>query len=256
MANRVWSPIARKVPRPRDVKNRTKPYGIMVHCTGSSIVEEAKKHNTDPLEYAAAYYSTPGHNFPNYLIGWDNGDIWQIAADTEISWHCAWADWEIKAYREGNWRNFIEANLQPTAAGAETYKAWDDVWKPLGYNSPARIPSIISNNAARTPNNAYVGIELLSKTPYPEAQYDSLAKLIIDLCLRWSIPVTDQHLPAIRLPSIYILGHQDMSPCRRWLRSGKGWDPGPLDWDKLSMWTAKRTNLTGWYDQLISAPNG
>lgn len=58
--------------------------------------------------------------------------------------------------------------------------------------------------------NAYsIGIELVNrndgKDPYSEFQYETCARLVADICHRWSIPVDRQH----------IVGHYEISPGRK-----------------------------------------
>ena len=88
MPQSSWSPIATRIVNPRDVKDRPKPHGVIVHTTGSGIVLTAQNKGADPLEYTLAFYSNPKNNFSHYLIGW-NGEIIQIAADTERAWQAA-----------------------------------------------------------------------------------------------------------------------------------------------------------------------
>ena len=66
-------------------------------------------------------------------------------------------------------------------------------------------------------NNASIGIEIDNngKTPYPDAQIDSLIVLLRDLTTR------------LRIPPTQIIGHSDLAPTRKI-------DPGPLfPWKRL-----------------------
>ncbi len=66
-------------------------------------------------------------------------------------------------------------------------------------------------------NNASIGIEIDNngKTPYPDAQIDSLIALLRDLTTR------------LRIPPAQVIGHSDLAPTRKI-------DPGPLfPWKRL-----------------------
>ena len=79
-------------------------------------------------------------------------------------------------------------------------------------------------------NNASIGIEIDNngKTPYPDAQIDSLIVLLRDLTQR------------LRIPPAQIIGHSDLAPTRKI-------DPGPLfPWKRLhdagfGLWPADPT---------------
>ena len=79
-------------------------------------------------------------------------------------------------------------------------------------------------------NNASIGIEIDNngKTPYPDAQIDSLIVLLRDLTTR------------LRIPPTQIIGHSDLAPTRKI-------DPGPLfPWKRLhdagfGLWPADPT---------------
>ena len=76
------------------------------------------------------------------------------------------------------------------------------------------------------PNNYSIGIECLSlgaKTPdpkvYTDQMYDSLNRLIDNLCEKYMIPRSRE----------FILGHEDVNPVARF-----GWDPNSgFEWDRL-----------------------
>ncbi|KAF1712709.1 N-acetylmuramoyl-L-alanine amidase [Pseudoxanthomonas kalamensis DSM 18571] len=67
-------------------------------------------------------------------------------------------------------------------------------------------------------NSASIGIEIDNdgKSPYPQAQIETLLKLLDDLCTRWQIPRSQ------------VIGHSDLAPRRKV-------DPGPLfPWKQLA----------------------
>jgi N-acetyl-anhydromuramyl-L-alanine amidase AmpD len=208
----------------RDVADRSIPvFGIAVHCTGSGIVSKALAHGADPFEYALGYYLRPESYFAHYLIDFD-GTIGQIADEHERAPHIGLTAADRDAYLSGRWKKKL-----PKAF----VSAWTARWPQ--YRSPSHL------YPGRSPNNAYVGMELLvwqegcagePRTPgakYTTTQHDAAAALAADVARRWA-------LPAGWPSSGRLACHEDISPLTR-TSKGQGWDPGVLraapwfDWD-------------------------
>lgn len=257
---KVWSPLATPATHPRDVSDRTRPAGIIVHTTGSGIVDTARRAAADPLEFAVSFYTSRDNAFAHYLVG-HNGEIVQIAADTEKAWQAAWKSWEQQAYRDGSWitkwaRDYADAVVPVPDS---FYQSWQDRWNPLGFQSPAGLVDKVAGSKRSQPNSTFCGVELLDAKPFTPAQYNSLAKLVLDLSIRWAIPITYNGVQAsppytATLPSPYLLGHEDVCPARRYKRvnraTGAGWDPGghfswPMLLQRVIYWASK--DLREWY---------
>lgn len=257
MATIPWSPLATRASKPRDVKNRARPLGVLVHTTGSGIVDAAKRAKTDPLEVATSFYCSKENNFAHYLIGWD-GTIIQIAAETEKAWQAAWEPWEEQAYKDKTWSRKWAKDYkdQVTEVPPTFYKSWFSRWPK--FKSPVELLERIGGPRT-TPNSAFIGIELLDKKPFTLEQYDSLAKLAIDIGIRWYIPFTYdgiQDLPPFTatLPTPFMCGHEDVCPARRYKKRSKetgiGWDPGenfswPTLLSRVNSWSVE--DLSKWY---------
>jgi len=214
-----------QVERMRDVADRSIPvFGIAVHCTGSGIVTKALAHGADPFEYALAYYLRPESYFAHYLIDFD-GTIAQIADEHERAPHIGLTALDRDAYLSGRWKNRL-----PRAY----VSAWTARW--AGYASPSHL------YPGRSPNNAYVGMEMLvwqhgcagkprtAGAKYTTAQHDAAAALAADIARRWE-------LPAAWRRSGRLACHEDITPLTR-TSNGQGWDPGVVraaspwfDWD-------------------------
>ena len=213
------SPLATLVPNPRDVADRTEPvFGLVVHTTGSGIVEQAIKLLAQPLEHAVAYYMKPDSYFAHYVIGWD-GHIVQIADEKERAPHVGFA--ERAKYLDGSWEKALPFDL---------VALWQRRWP--GYKSPAHLfpgPSV---------NNVYVGCELLplpKKDPvyglYTLEQHQAVVMLAVDIGERWGLP--DRWWRTSRL-----LGHEDLNPLTRSTKKPPaGWDPGGLRADPWFQWS-------------------
>ena len=204
-----------QVDHERDVQDRTiSVYGVAIHCTGSSIVDKALKEGADCLEYAIAYYLRPDSYFAHYVIGFD-GTIAQIADEHERAMHIGLLAADRSAYLGGTWK-------------ARLPRAFVDAWV-------ARWPAQKSPShlyPGPSPNNAYVGIELLvwnDRCPgsphgaglrYTTAQHDAAAVLASDIAGRWQLPAGWQDTGRLAC-------HEDISPLTRTNKAG-GWDPGVL----------------------------
>lgn len=218
------SPLATaKVDRLRDVADRSPSvFGVAVHCTGSGIVEKALKQGAEPLEYAVAYYLRPESYFAHYVVGFD-GTIAQIADEHERAPHIGLPAADRQAYLGGSWKSRLSGSF---------VNAWRARWP--GRSSPSHL------YPGPSPNNAYVGIELLvwidgcegephrHGMKYTTAQHNSIADLASDIASRWKLP-SDWHA------SGRLACHEDISPLTR-TSKGKGWDPGVLRPDPWFDW--------------------
>ena len=56
-------------------------FGIVVHTTGSGVVDASAKKGRDPLEYTVHdVYENPDNYCAHYVVGWD-GTIWQVTPE-------------------------------------------------------------------------------------------------------------------------------------------------------------------------------
>jgi hypothetical protein len=213
-----------QVERKRDMADRSIPvFGIAVHCTGSGIVTKALGHGADPFEYALAYYLRPDAYFAHYLVDFD-GTIAQVADEHERAPHIGLTSSDRDAYLSGRWKTKL-----PKAF----VSSWRARWPR--YASPSHL------YPGRSPNNAYVGVEMLvwqercagepraAGQKYTTAQHDAVAALAADIARRWELPAGWED-------SGRLACHEDVSPLTR-TSNGKGWDPGVLrtapwfDWE-------------------------
>jgi N-acetyl-anhydromuramyl-L-alanine amidase AmpD len=212
------------VDRQRDVDDRSIPvFGVAVHCTGSGIVTKALARGADPFEYALAYYLRPDSYFAHYVIDFD-GTIAQIADEHERAPHIGLPSADRDAYLSGRWKKQLPTTF---------VSAWAKRW-------PKRVsPSHLYPGAS--PNNAYVGMELLvwqagcSGAPrapgrkYTTAQHDAAAELAVDIARRWELPAGWPDTGRLAC-------HEDITPLKR-TSKGAGWDPGVIraaawfDWE-------------------------
>lgn len=204
------SDLATQVPRPRDVDDRSAPvFGVVIHTTGSGIVEQAVKLKVNPLDHAVAYYLKPDSYFPHYVIGWD-GHCVQVADERERAQHVGLSAADRQLYLSGRWKNRLATEL---------VLRWVTRWP--GFASPSALypgPSV---------NNVYLGCELtplLKRDPvygfFTVEQHKMVAMLARDIGERHG-------LPSYWWTTSRLLGHEDVSPLTRSDKGG-GWDPGAL----------------------------
>jgi N-acetyl-anhydromuramyl-L-alanine amidase AmpD len=187
-------------------------FGVAIHQTGSGTVEHALHEGADPLEYAVAYYLKPDSYFAHYVIGYD-GAIIQIADEHERAPHIGQNDTERQNYLSGAWEH---------VAGPKFTALWKHRW--AGYQTPAHL------YPGPSPNNAYVGIEMIpiitgvDDQPmhvgllYTEAQHIAVARLAFDIAKRWNFPTGWGATGRLAC-------HEDITPLSRMAKDA-GWDPG------------------------------
>lgn len=210
-------------------------YGVAIHQTGSGIVEQAKKLGVPPLEHAVAYYLKKDSYSAHYTIGFQ-GEIVQITDENDKAFHIGVSMADRELYLSGKWK---------TKAPAKIVELWQQRWGSR-YKSPQHM------YPDKTPNESYIGIELLpivnkefpamdpvgspGKGRYTLAQFESVVSLCKDIAKRWGFP-KDWGLTA------RLVGHEDVSPLTRSTKSGLGWDPGSLR-DPKDQWFDLRTLKT------------
>lgn len=197
------SPLAEMVNHPQDVVDRkeAKAFGVVVHTTGTGVLERSKKLGISPLECAISIYTTPGANFAHYCIDHD-GMIVQVADEKEKAPHAGIGKADRALYKSGEWRTKVSRTVLDL-----WWRRWPDFSSPLSF-----FPG-------RSVNEVYLGIELipLSDRTFSEEQYDALGRLLIDMSTRHGFG----------LWSTRVVGHEDLEPLSRWDNKG-GWDPGAL----------------------------
>lgn len=199
---------------------RFSPFGLAIHQTGRTIVERAVQRGMEPIEAAAKYYQSGYHS--HYLIGWD-GTIHQFFADTIPGAHIGVSAAERELVLKGAW----ELNFEGTAA----LRLWRERWP--GYKSPQHL------FPTKSPNQAYIGVELLPSRQGETWFTDDQLQAVIDLAKNraeahgW--PLGWEETPRL-------VGHEDVDPYGRWQPSG-GWDPGALREKPRFDWAAIRAGL-------------
>jgi hypothetical protein len=195
------SPLAIRDGTLRRGAARTLPiYGVCVHTTGSGPATKAKGRSTTPLQIALDYYVHGGEGFPHYVIDYD-GTIHAICDEGHVAWHAGW---------------FARGGKQRWASWSAP-AWWSSVWRQWNVATPAGLLP----QQATDPNSAYIGVELLGDTSgwgFTNAQYDGLARLVVDVFRRQGVPLSEP-------PNPRLLGHEDLEPVDRANADG-GWDPG------------------------------
>lgn len=210
---------------------------MLVHTTGGGLVAKAKALGVDPEAFAVEYYRDAG-NYPHYLIAHD-GSIYNFCDELRWAAHAAWQPIERSLYA-GDWAtSWINVLGDGKLRHVERsfYAVWFERWKnpsrPAVFSSPKELVAAVGGTS---PNEAYIGVELLDSKPFTAAQHEALAALFSDIRARHGL-----HINGI-LPVPTFCTHSDVGPLRRWQRSrsdkgatpssGFAWDPlvGQLDW--------------------------
>lgn len=127
-----------------------KPYGILLHTTGSGIIDAAQKKNKKPIDVAVDTYQQMAKDAgvgPHYCID-PEGQIVQFRNDDEVAWHAGVSAVERRSFLDGSWEtdnNRIDKLV---------VSAWKTRWG-AAHKSPQHL------YPTESPNHAYVGIELI-----------------------------------------------------------------------------------------------
>lgn len=168
-----------------------KPQAVVLHYTAGS-----DKSSIDWLTKSKSS-SVSAH----YLIKGD-GNVAQIVSDGMRAWHGG----------RGSWKGLSDVNS--FSLGVEIVN-----WGYEGDHVPKNIDASSCVTLSGSPHKWF---------PFPEDQFQSIAKLLIDFKERWHIQ-----------PSLFI-GHSDIAP-------GRKVDPGPLfPWERLY----KEFGIGAWVDDL------
>ena len=211
--------------------------GILIHTTGSGIVKKAIAKKKKPIEYAIEYYKT-GSAYPHYLIDW-NGDIFKFCDELKYAAHAKWSNDEKKLYDTADWLVCNEKEGKLTQVNPKIYQFWLDKWgmkRGLDYKSPK---DILKQIGGKSPNEAFIGIEMLDKKPsFTKEQHYALSELIEEICVRHKL-LDVSKIMKNTLPQAWLCTHSDVSPIRRWAirKNGSGFAydclENQLDWNKL-----------------------
>lgn len=220
----------------RGKTKRSKVCGILVHTTGSGLVQKAIKLKKDPNEYAVEYYKT-SVAYPHYLIDW-NGAVFTFCDEMKWAAHAKWTKEESKLYVGTDWLRWCELKGELKEVNPKAYQAWIDRWggsRGLAYTSPK---DILRQIGGTVPNSAYIGIEILDRKPFNELQHKALSGLTKDICERHKL-VNVEYVIQGSLPQAWLCTHSDVSPIRRWAirKNGSGFAYDcrydQLDWNKV-----------------------
>ncbi|HEY3500998.1 MAG TPA: N-acetylmuramoyl-L-alanine amidase [Polyangiaceae bacterium] len=205
-------------------KRKHPVYGVIVHTTGSGPAAMARRGKgqwagkcSTALDCALAIYAK-NDGFAHYVIDYQ-GLVVCTCSEDRVAWHAG-----LGAAA----RQYLKEKGPPPW--------WQKTWGAVA-RSPLDLPL-----SGRGPNAQHVGIELLQSEQggsYTEAQYRSLAALILDIERRHGLKLE-------RFPSRSLLGHEDVNPApyaqgkiggRSLDNLSAGWDPGAsrgwFSWDKL-----------------------
>ncbi len=193
-------------------------FGVVIHTTGSGVVDKAKREGIDPLSAVIKVYSDPDNYCAHYAIGWD-GTIVQIVDEALRAQHVGYPGADHRAMLDGSW----ETRVAPATAALWRAR-WPNVAGPA-YLFPGT-----------SPNSCYVGIELIPLTgddgqPSPmsegltftKKQHEATANLVSDIADRWELPINE----ILSSARGRLLGHEDLNALER-SDAGGGWDPGAL----------------------------
>jgi N-acetylmuramoyl-L-alanine amidase/Putative peptidoglycan binding domain len=186
-------------------KRKVPIYGICVHTTGGGPARAAKKNpKRSAIHRALDFYLKGKGGFPHYVIS-NDGSIIATCDERQIAFHAGYG---------------VGKKLQRVLRYYKTWTAplwWSKVWTPKGAKSPLDL----FPKGVLSANSGLIGVELLAdETGYDftQRQYESLAKLIVDISRRHNFPLSSA-------PSVRLLGHEDVHPMTRQNKGG-GWDPG------------------------------
>jgi N-acetyl-anhydromuramyl-L-alanine amidase AmpD len=190
-----------------------KPYGLLVHTTGDGLAAKV-----DPDDQAKAVLKTYSNmkEGPHYAICPD-GTLIRFREPETVSWHAGVSASDRASFLNGTWETDgrVPANVRDW---------WHARWDMYKVASPQHI------YPGKSPNGAYVGVELIPcgvynkatwtptlgtpaahKQRYTAIQYARLGELYAGLHKRFGWTLHARRF----------LGHEDVNPITR-----PGWDPG------------------------------
>ena len=202
---------------------------LLVHTTGQGLPDKAQKQGVYPTIRAQKHYGrTHGCHMVNGYQGHEGGDLIQMAHEGERANGVGTMPQKSKpeqksqhrsvlGHYSGSWRTDL-----PKSLVKRMEKRWPGLLNPLDI-----LPD--------SPNSCAIHMECIPLTKYwikegfepafpgsyfTQAQYDTIAAYGLDLALRkqWPWEWWRMH---------YLLGHSDVTPISRHIKSG-GWDPGAL----------------------------
>lgn len=166
-------------------ERKHRPECVMLHFTSAVMWSKENPFDMDLVRRTFIYYDVSTH----YVID-RTGTVYCYVPENRVAWHAG----------EGTWNNDPKYTNQMNqyAIGIEL----------VGIGSREDMAQYLSDEEYDALNPSWIG--------YTDAQYESLKKLVLDICGRYDIPLTRE----------YVLGHQDYSPTKN--------DPGELfDWSRI-----------------------
>lgn len=211
-----FSPLAHPYEKLKRWQKRTAPiFGLCVHTMGTDPWDVAKRLKIDPFEWVVSYYARPDAYGPHYAINRD-GTIIQISSEEEKAAHVGLTAKQREMYLSGAWEK----------THPRVFARWKENWLHHNHKSPSHL------YPGPSPNNVYIGVELLPDKEYgvffTDEQYKALRALWIDIRLRHGL---------VAFQKERFLGHEDLNPLDRWSEGG-GWDPGALREKPFFDWKA------------------
>lgn len=193
-----------------DLPKRALPVrAVIVHTTGTGVIEQALRKGRPPLDFAAAFYARPTVYASHYLVGYE-GEVVSTVPEATVAYHAGVSKAHRGLYALGRavWPRYVGGTdrgaTQPHYA--DWLARWPDLLSPL---------DLVTGKVV---NGTTVGVDLLAPLPgvsfHPEEQVAMAARLVADILRR-------HDLVASR-PTV--LRHADTDPFSRSTKRG-GWDP-------------------------------
>jgi hypothetical protein len=254
-----WSGHAQRVQRGGLAHRRGKlqkatraPVAVVVHTTGPGPGRRAtdsgqelwrRKHSIrfgDALHAAGVIYTEIMEPGPHYVIGQD-GRILQFVPESYAAWHVGGAgsrpyftrpDTCLGASQFDWWRKRWPAMKTPRDL------AGGHLWDPADEHLPW-VDRLRAGMPLGSCNINTIGIEVVPQThnaqgPWREPAWESLVRLVLDICQRHQIPVVKE----------CVISHSDAHPLARTNALGRPWDPGIAQWSWDRFATIARTFST------------